>query len=128
MLPNRIINELSQAIYRNMPRQATLEQKQSVDHAARAVVEKHFDKLCTELAELDTVIDAKCQALTALQAVNELLYAALKQVEWIQDYEEGDWYCSGCDMNKLIGHDDSCELKLALDAARPQAAKPATEA
>lgn len=56
-----------------------------------------------------------------LRAVNELLYAALKEVEWVDDSDEGG--CPACFAYKRGEHLAGCQLKLALDAARPWAAK-----
>ncbi len=53
----RIVEELSSAIYKAMPRFATGEQKVAVDLAARAVLAKHIDKCNAEANEPDAIID-----------------------------------------------------------------------
>ncbi len=61
----RIVEELSNAIYKAMPRFATGEQKVAVDLAARAVLEKHINKCNAEANELDAIIDRKDTELQA---------------------------------------------------------------
>lgn len=77
---------------------------------------------------VDIIANALMDEVKHLRAVNELLYAALQDVEWIQSMEDGDTYCPFCYSLKMGGHDNDCHIKQALDAARPQAAKPATGA
>lgn len=60
-----------------------------------------------------------CPKVRRLQEVNDLLYAALQEVEWVQDELEGGKYCPSCDTYEIFGHDTDCKLRQALDAARP---------
>lgn len=68
----RIIDALSQAIYRAMPR-ATNDQKVAVDQAARAVFAKHFDLCNAEANELDAIIDRLHTELDAAKATIETM-------------------------------------------------------
>jgi chromosome segregation ATPase len=64
----RIVEDLSRAIYRAMPKQATGDQKAAVDAAARAVFAKHFDACNAEANELDQIIARKDTELAAARA------------------------------------------------------------
>jgi len=69
----RIIDELSQAIHKAMPRNATSDQKATVDLAARDVFEKHFGRYLSETAELDQVNARLHEQIAELEAENEQL-------------------------------------------------------
>ena len=64
----RTVTDLSQAIFRAMPRKATYDQKAAIDLAARTIVTKYFDSWTAEANELDAVIDRKNAELAALHA------------------------------------------------------------
>ncbi len=64
----RIVEELSQAIYKSMPRFATGEQKVTVDLAARAILVRHIDKCNAEANELDEIIDRLYDELAELHS------------------------------------------------------------
>lgn len=69
----RIIEDLSQAIHRAMPRNATGDQKTAVDQAARAVVQRHFDACNAEANELDQIIGRKDAEIAKLRATIEAM-------------------------------------------------------
>ena len=66
-MPQLIEEQLSQAIYRALPAKATVEQKQAVALAVRAVVQTYIRKLIAEANELDEVIDRLSQRIAELE-------------------------------------------------------------
>ena len=67
----RIIDELSQAIHKAMPRNSN--GWAEVDHAARDVFERHFGRYLSETAELDQVNARLHEQIAELEAENEQL-------------------------------------------------------